>query len=178
MRALGPGSVSSLLKLVLDVFSFVLWAIIACLLLAAFVALLLPVDLNLWRQIVSDVGLRDSLQARGPMLAAGLVSFTVILGVVQFIVNRLRRVFQTLTAGDPFEPSNVKRLRHIGFALAALEVINYFARLVANWAFSDEIESVRYSPNLTAWFAVLVVFVLAEVFREGARLRGEAELTI
>ena len=32
--------------------------------------------------------------------------------------------------------------------------------------------------NLTAWFSVLVVFVLAEVFREGARLRREAELTI
>ena len=32
--------------------------------------------------------------------------------------------------------------------------------------------------NLTTWFAVLVIVVLAEVFREGARLRGEAELTI
>jgi hypothetical protein len=32
--------------------------------------------------------------------------------------------------------------------------------------------------NLTIWFAVLVVLVLAEVFREGARLRREAELTI
>ncbi|MGH6966531.1 MAG: DUF2975 domain-containing protein, partial [Phenylobacterium sp.] len=32
--------------------------------------------------------------------------------------------------------------------------------------------------NLTSWFSVLVVFVLAEVFREGARLRREAELTI
>jgi hypothetical protein len=38
----------------------------------------------------------------------------------------------------------------------------------------------REQPNmsLTAWFSVLVVFVLAEVFREGARLRREAELTI
>jgi hypothetical protein len=34
------------------------------------------------------------------------------------------------------------------------------------------------SINLTTWFAVLVIVVLAEVFREGARLRGEAELTI
>jgi hypothetical protein len=34
------------------------------------------------------------------------------------------------------------------------------------------------SFTLTAWFSVLVVFVLAEVFREGARLRREAELTI
>ena len=32
--------------------------------------------------------------------------------------------------------------------------------------------------NLTTWFAVLVIIVLAEVFREGARLRRDAELTI
>jgi hypothetical protein len=31
---------------------------------------------------------------------------------------------------------------------------------------------------LTPVFSVLVVFVLAEVFREGARLRRESELTI
>ena len=36
----------------------------------------------------------------------------------------------------------------------------------------------RAHLSLTAWFSVLVVFVLAEVFREGARLRREAELTI
>ena len=31
---------------------------------------------------------------------------------------------------------------------------------------------------LTPIFSVMVVFVLAEVFREGARLRRESELTI
>ena len=178
MRALGPGSVSSLLKLVLDVISFALWVALAGLLLAAFVALLLPVDLNLWREILTDTGLRDSVRARGPLMAAGLLSVAASLGVFQFIINRLRRVFQTLTAGDPFQPDNVKRLRHIGFALAALEVISYFTSAVVNWAFRDDVESVSFTPHITAWFAVLVVFVLAEVFREGARLRREAELTI
>ena len=32
--------------------------------------------------------------------------------------------------------------------------------------------------DFTPWFAVLVIVVLAEVFREGARLRRDAELTI
>ena len=40
------------------------------------------------------------------------------------------------------------------------------------------VTDVKPNLNLTAWFSVLVVFVLAEVFREGARLRREAELTI
>ena len=40
------------------------------------------------------------------------------------------------------------------------------------------VDHVEPKLSLTAWFSVLVVFVLAEVFREGARLRREAELTI
>ena len=45
------------------------------------------------------------------------------------------------------------------------------------WALPGaDIQRPEFSP--TAWFSVLVVFVLAEVFREGARLRREAELTI
>ncbi len=171
MRALGPGSMSSLLKLALDVTSVALWVTLGVLLLAALLALLLPADLEIWRQ-VSQSG------ARGPMLAAGLLAFALYVGVVLFIVARLRRIFSTLTAGDPFQPENVHRLRAIGFALAALEVINYVANLVSAWMFRDQFKSVHFPFNPTAWFAVLVVFVLAEVFREGARLRGESELTI
>ena len=171
MRALGPGSVSSILKLVLDVISFALWAALGGLLVAALLALLLPADLDIWSQLTQA-------KARGPVLAAGLLAYGLYVGVVLFIVYRLRRIFATLTAGDPFHPDNVARLRAIGFALAALEGINYVANLVSAWMFRDQFKSVHFPFNPTAWFAVLVVFVLAEVFREGARLRGESELTI
>ena len=171
MRALGPGSVSSLLKLVLDVISFPLWAALGGLLVSALLALLLPADLEIWRQITQA-------RARGPVLAVGLLAFALYVGVVLFIVYRLRRIFATLTAGDPFEPSNVVRLRSIGFALAGLELVNYVTNLASGWVFPDQLKSAHFPFNPTAWFAVLVVFVLAEVFREGARLRAEAELTI
>ena len=171
MRALGPGSVSSLLKLVLDVIYVALWATFGLLALVALLALILPPDLEIWRQA-------DTEGARGPMLAAGLAAYAVYVGVVLFIVERVRRIFSTLTVGDPFHPANVARLRAIGFSLAALELINYATNLVAGWAFPAHVRQVRFPFNPTAWFAVLVVFVLAEVFREGARLRGEAELTI
>jgi hypothetical protein len=171
MRALGPGSVSSLLKLVLDVISFALWLTVGALVLAALLALLLPADLDIWKQVATR-------GPRGPMLAAGLLAFTLYVGVVLYIVGRLQRIFTTLTAGDPFHPDNVTRLRAIGFSLAALELINYIVNLVSGWVFPDQFRSDHFPLNPTAWFAVLVVFVLAEVFREGARLRSEAELTI
>ena len=171
MRALGPGSVSSLLKLVLDVISFALWAALGGLLVCALLALLLPADWEIWSRLTQA-------RARGPVLAAGLLAYSVYVGVELFIVYRLRRIFGTLTAGDPFQPENVTRLRAIGFALAGLEVINYVTNLASSWVFGAELRSARFPFNPTAWFAVLVVFVLAEVFREGARLRAEAELTI
>lgn len=171
MRALGPGSVSSLLKLVLDVIFFALWAALATLLAAALLAVLLPGDIDFLRGLASG-------GARGPVLSAGLLAFALYVGVVLFIIERVRRIFATLTAGDPFHPDNVARLRSIGFGLAALELINYVTNLVSGWVFRDQFKSMRFPFNPTAWFAVLVVFVLAEVFREGARLRREAELTI
>ena len=98
------------------------------------------------------------------------------IGGVLVIVYSLRQIFMTLTAGDPFHPQNVRRLRLIGLMLAALELGRY-----AVWGFMPMLPGIRRAEpnfNLTAWFSVLVVFVLAEVFREGARLRREAELTI
>jgi hypothetical protein len=171
MRALGPGSVSSLLKLVLDVIFFALWIALGLLLVAALLALLLPSDLPIWGRI-------ESHGAHGAMLSGGLLAFALYVAVVLFIIERVRRIFTTLTVGDPFHPGNVARLRSIGFGLAALELINYAVNLVTGWVFRDEFRTVRFPFNPTAWFAVLVVFVLAEVFREGARLRSEAELTI
>ena len=61
--------------------------------------------------------------------------------------------------------------------LAGLEIGRYVIYGLGMWALPGaDIQRPEFSP--TAWFSVLVVFVLAEVFREGARLRREAELTI
>ena len=169
MRALGPGSVSSLLKTALDVVFVVLWATLGLFLVGALLAVLLPSDLDIWRDLPARL--------RGPILAAGLLGLALYVGVVLLIVENVRRVFLTLTAGDPFDPGNVRRLRTIGVGLAALELISYVINFFG-WMFRDLFRWEHSTFNPTAWFAVLVVFVLAEVFREGARLRAEADLTI
>lgn len=175
MRALGPGSVSSFLKIILDV-------VYAALAIGVGSSLLLAVAAGV---VAADPGLLDAWAAAdlkaqglaGPGLIVALVATGLYLTGVLIIVGRLRKIFSTLTAGDPFHPDNVIRLRAIGAMLAALELSRYpFAALMAVIAPGTSL--VRMSFNPTAWFAVLVVFVLAEVFREGARLRREAELTI
>lgn len=180
MRAIGPGSVSSLLKIALDVVWWVLWVAVGALFLAAVLNLFLP-DL-LERLGGGPVMVRprgsaaDAAPVSGPLLSLGLVGFGVVAVGWTVVVGQLRKIFVSLTAGDPFHPDNVRRLRMAGLTLAGVEVATAVGR-TAIFAVMFPEQGLRL-PDLSGWFSVLVVFVLAEVFREGARLRREAELTI
>ena len=181
MRALGPGSVSSFLKVILDVVHWVLLISGGATAIAILAVLLLSFNPELLGGSINLGGLHLKGAWLGPLAAGVLLVGEFYIGGSLVIVSRLRRVFQTLIAGDPFHPDNVGRLRVIGAALAALEagrlLIGAGTHVVVH-TFKIEGGDVGGGLNLTAWFAVLVIVVLAEVFREGARLRGEAELTI
>ena len=177
MRALGPGSVSSFLKVILDVFRFVLWIAIAGVSVAIVAALLLSFRPDWLGRIISPEDFTMQGPWLGPSAAAALLAVDLYLAGAVVVVGRLRAIFQTLIGGDPFHPENARRLRVIGVALAALELGRYAVAAGAHFIFHGLVR-VDGSVSLTTWFAVLVIVVLAEVFREGARLRGEAELTI
>jgi hypothetical protein len=172
MRTLGPGSVSSFLKMILDVAFVALWAVFVIVCFAALGALLLSFNPDLLREMTFD-GAEDL--PKGPLLAGAVASGAVYVGGILMIVARLRRMFATLTAGDPFHPDNVRRLRFIAAVLAGLEIGRYVFRSIA---MALQVGDKGLGFTLTSWFSVLVVLVLAEVFREGARLRRDAELTI
>jgi hypothetical protein len=186
MRTIGPGSIASLLKIALDVAYGVLWASFVAVLFAAAAGLLsLPFISGVDR---AAFGIHKTLNghkvtvelflSHWPMLLAAAVAVAAYLAVLLVIFFRLRQVFATLILGDPFRPENVGRLRIVGLGLIALEVAGYLVRLALIWAVPERRDSVDFGINLSGWFAILVVFVLAEVFREGARLRRDAELTI
>ena len=175
IRALGPGSVSSFLKVILDVFYVVLWVfallfavVILALLLISFDPQVLPPSITAHAEIAGH--------APGIEAALRLTGYELELIGVLIIVQRLRRIFGAMTAGDPFHPDNVRRLRVIALVLALIEINDYAFSALDAFVLGGHARP--FSLNLTAWFAVLVIVVLAEVFREGARLRRDAELTI
>jgi hypothetical protein len=105
---------------------------------------------------------------------------------VTFIVDRLRRIMATLIAGDPFVPRNAGHLRAIAIAIIVYQLIRYGVNGVVALIFTVFGRPVEtgvsiqpeFALNVGAWIAVLALFVLSEVFREGARLRDEQKLTI
>ena len=176
LRTLGPGSVSSVLKIALDVAYLVLALAVVAVLLTMIAALfVLPSDMNL--TVTSETGGRQ-LPLTRPLVLFGLGSVAAYLGGFVLILRQLRKVFRTLTLGDPFQPENVNRLRVIGLTLAVVAGGSWASQSVASRLTHGIVETQGIGPLVTPAFSVLVVFVLAEVFREGARLRREAELTI
>ncbi len=176
-KTLGPGSVSSLLKIALDVAYVLLMIITAVLLLVFMASIFIPLS-NLNITVSNDEGGRQQPLTRS-LLLFGVGALASYFGGFLLILRNLRMIFRALTLGDPFQPENVRRLRQIGLILAIVTGGVWVAQgLVAARLAPGVMDSQGLGELLTPVFSVLVVFVLAEVFREGARLRRESELTI
>lgn len=175
LHTLGPRSVSTLLKTALDV-AYVLLAIITVIALMLFLAsvFISPSDLN-WTVEAKD----KALPLTRTLLVFAFGAASAYVGSFLLILGHLRKIFRTLTIGDPFQPANVRRLRQIGLILATVTGGVWLVQgMVAARLAPGIMDPQGIGELLTPIFSVLVVFVLAEVFREGARLRRESELTI
>lgn len=142
---------------------------------AVLVAIMGVVSPDLLQETGSINGLavqRDSpafLAATGVMAAACLYAGAVIL--------QLMGLLGSAAAGTPFIGDNVRRL-HV---LSALFGVVLVVRLAA-FLLPDTVQGVLHLSegrlDLGTLFAALFALVLAEVFREGMRLREDAEGTI
>ena len=112
-------------------------------------------------------------------LFAAMIGIIVFSVGIAYVCNQLSRILSTLADGDPFVPENAPRLTRIAAAIALIEIIRTTLTLVIASTFDlGENFTVRININLAVWGAVVVLFVLAEVFREGSRLREEEKMTI
>lgn len=112
-------------------------------------------------------------------LVAALVGLVVFAGGIAFVCSQLRNILATLGAGDPFVPENGPRLTRIALAIALVELVRNAAVFVLSMIVDlGEGYAPKLTLNLAAWGAVLTLLILAQVFREGTRLREEEKMTI
>jgi hypothetical protein len=88
-------------------------------------------------------------------------------------------ILGSVRAGEPFTMDNAGRLRTIAWALLGLELLNICVVAIAS-AVSKQGVPLRINGNLhiTGWLAILLLFVLAQVFLEGTRMREDLEGTV
>lgn len=182
MKTLGQGSLASIVKIVLDIVWYVAWVLLAF---AALVLLAAGATLVMDFMGYSPGFLTDLFQTvreHGwffPLLVTEIIAFMIV-------IDRLRRIFSTLIAGDPFVPENAGHLRVIAIAIAGYQILRHLTQgavamllTILDQPVIGGLElNATANIDLGAWFAVAALLVLAEVFREGARMRQEQKLTI
>src|SRR5215208_2423779 len=103
--------------------------------------------------------------------------FSIPLNYV--VLKRLLAIVKTVRAGDPFVAANAARLQGIAWALLALNVLS-----IVIGAIADTVSTPAHPLHIDAgfsvngWLAVLLTFLLARVFAEGALMREDLEGTV
>ena len=112
-------------------------------------------------------------------LVAALVGLMVFAPGIAYVCAQLRRILSTLAEGDPFVPENATRLTRIAIAIGLIEIVRMCSVLVlAATVDLGEGYVANININLAVWGAVVVLWILAQVFSEGTRLREEEKMTI
>ncbi len=110
----------------------------------------------------------------------GVISLSGVLAALGFFFFRdLYRIVASVEDGDPFVPVNARRLQAMGWISVAVHVLGVPLAMTSHWL--DKIFDHRGGGFEISYFGLLlalVLFVLARVFREGARLREDLEGTV
>ena len=106
------------------------------------------------------------------------------LGVVAIPLNhavlkRLLAIVEMVRSGDPFVAANAERLQAIAWVLLALQLLGMVIGGIGK-AISTPAHPLHLDAGFSAsgWLAVVLTFVLARVFAEGALMRQDLEGTV
>ena len=122
-------------------------------------------------------------QGAPPEAIWGVVSLQLLAAAAAlfafFFFRHLYRIIDTVSEGDPFVPENARRLSAMGWISIASHVLaiplNMASRYLQDYSERFHVEmGVSFAGLLLA----LVLFVLARVFHEGARMREDLEGTV
>ncbi len=146
---------------------------------AAILALLVVLPNEQW--IMTAFKLSPSPEAE--RLVMGLRAIAVLglaaIPLNHAVLKRLLAIVETVRGGDPFVTANASRLQAIAWALLALQilslVIGAVAKAVSTPAHPLDIDA---GFSINGWLAVLLTFLLARVFAEGALMREDLEGTV
>jgi len=146
---------------------------------AAILALLLVMPNEQW--IMAAFKLTPSPDTErlvmGLRAVAALGLATIPLNYV--VLKRLLAIVGTVREGDPFVAANAFRLQTIAWSLLALQlfslVIGAIGKAVSTPAHPIHLDA---GFSINGWLAVLLTFLLARVFAEGALMREDLKGTV
>lgn len=94
-------------------------------------------------------------------------------------LRRLSDIVESVRAGASFDAQNAHRLQTIAWTLLGLQVLGLVIGVIGR-VVSTPAHPLRLGTGFSTggWLAVFLLFVLARVFAEGARMRDDLEGTV
>lgn len=162
---------AAVLLRILNLLNLIVGAAFAALLVATFTA---------ESTVLSEMG--RQFGARAPsILHDGRLVLAIGIATVPaawLILTRLLAILRTVDAGDAFVAENGERLRTMGWAMLAIQIFDLGYGYLAVRVSQSSGEYFGWSFSVGGWLAVLLVFVLARVWTQGAAMRDELEGTV
>jgi hypothetical protein len=127
--------------------------------------------------------------ARGDALAAAAIAVTsglIGVGLLIFVFRATSAIIASAMSDDPFVDENADRLSRIGWLLVGLAGLQAATGVIIS-PLADKIEASSANINIDgvgpdispiSILTILLVFVLAQIFRRGAEMRSELEGTV
>ena len=116
-----------------------------------------------------------------------LLSLLLLVLAAMFVFfGKLRAIINTVATGDPFVPANADRLNLMAWLFLGVQALLFpaviFANIVADAAKKVDDFQLEVAGgdgfSLTGILMVLILFILARVFRHGAAMREDLEGTV
>ena len=99
--------------------------------------------------------------------------------IAHLVLARLLAIVETVKIGNPFVMANAVRLKTIAWAILGLELMHFTVGAIAEGVSTTAAPlNISWGFSLTQWLTVLMLFVLARVFEQGARMREDLEGTV
>ncbi|QXT37397.1 DUF2975 domain-containing protein [Sphingomonas sanguinis] len=108
------------------------------------------------------------------VVAAALAVMLMVLALAWAALLPLIQMLRSTAAGAPFTLANVRRLNWIAGTIA----VAYLLQFVLPPILPFDAQGMVKPMGVDGVFAILLTLVLAQIFREGVRLREDAEGTI
>ena len=137
--------------------------------------------------LIAESVVMGALGARPTPSNAALIAgmrLIMVLGIcavplAHVALARLLAIVETVRLGDPFVRENAARLQTIAWAVLGLELTHLAVGAVAATVSTQGGQlDLDWNFSLTRWLAVLLLFVLARVFEQGAQMRDDLEGTV
>lgn len=159
-----------------------LWLMLALVIAAALIVAGIAIALVVaWPDVMAEIRTMpefiDVATIRFPLGILTLLLIAV-LGVAAYILRQLQALVASASR-DPFVIDNAARLRRIGWSLVTIQILALPIHwTAANIAKAGSDFSQMGGLSIGSLLAILLAFVLAAVFEQGAAMRGELEGTV